>query len=537
MYEKWIAALVLFRFCLYGMDPYCANVCLLFGLSNLMRPGMQLSKFSVPGDQNWNRRKPIRIKDEYVSQLIGEDWHMGEGDCDIWFPHCMRSLATSFLIFLGRWYKPNKPERNKCTKSQYQGMLKKTIFQLGDYGVRVDLAQGAFSEDAALRFCTMGFGAAFLERKEDGFVVDMSSMESLEVRPGYSRFGGRMQLTHELNAVKSLDLWGERYHPDDEEWPGALYIFFGSVASMLIAAQHTVYCHYLDGGFTATVVREMDPQHPWCRVLAPFTVCVINADWGARLLIVGAGGMIDRFTGLAAHEKGNLMKAALRDWRMERFTDEIRRRGFDDHTLTPTKFAYGYWGRKLFLCYEQFAIDYVNMYWSDDALVQSDSCLQSFFQNYRELFPSICGHAPPSCVKSRKELVTFLSRFIWMVTAVHEHSGELADLLLQFDQFHLHAADGDLRDFQSLYPSDDSRLAVLFARGLTTCPGPMLYQSDVSNFTRFLRSDCDPAIAARLMESLRLLHEELASYNESCESSMWQFKTFDPFELKASVTA
>ena len=142
MHEKWVAALVLFRFCWYGMDPYCANVCLFFGLTNLMKPGQQLSDFSVPGDRNWNRRKPIRIKDEYMSQLIGEDWHMSEGDCDIWFPYCLRSLAASILIFLGRWYKPNKSGQNKCTKPQYQGMLKKTILQLGDYGVRVNLAEG-----------------------------------------------------------------------------------------------------------------------------------------------------------------------------------------------------------------------------------------------------------------------------------------------------------------------------------------------------------------------------------------------------------
>jgi hypothetical protein len=377
-------------------------------------------------------------------------------------------------------------------------------------------------------------GAALLERRGNGFVVDVSSLQVLPMRPGFARFGGLMCLSSGLDAVEGLTLWGNTYLPGDDAWEGAFYIFRVTVGTRLIAFPHTAYCHFLDAGFTATVSREMPSDHPWCRVLAPFTVATLNVNFGAKNMIIAPGGMVSRFTGATQWTVEEIFRIAVKEWRLEKFTDELKRKGVDN--LTQEEYGYGHWGKQLFSIFETFAEEYINHYWRDDAMVAADSGLQYFFEQYSGLFPKICLRPPPSSVSTKAELVTFLSHLIWVVTAVHEHTGNIADHLHQFDEYHTHAKDGDLKDLTSLLPCTSSRLAVLFSRALTSRPGAKLYQSDVTVFSRFFREDCDPGISERFMSALSKLHDDLQEHNQASHYTDSKLYVFDPYELEVAVT-
>merc|ERR1712190_695012 len=95
-----------------------------------------------------------------------------------------------------------------------------------------------------------------------------------------------------------LILRGDEYEPGDKDWEAAMYVFRTSCMIQGIFFPHTVHCHFLDGGFAATVSRQMDADHPFRRFLAPFTIGTINVNFGALEVIAARHGILWRESAL-----------------------------------------------------------------------------------------------------------------------------------------------------------------------------------------------------------------------------------------------
>ncbi|CAE7580068.1 Alox15b [Symbiodinium sp. CCMP2592] len=533
-YDRWVGAKILLRMCWLGMEPWTANIALLFGMGNLHQT-LRLQECSVPSKRLQGSHQ--RVRNSFMSDVLGSDFIMGEGDYDYWMPSWILWLGAQVLSRMALLYYPNTLEPEKlvrCDRVEFDEICETTIERFGaQFGARVDLSAERHSELGAIRLCVEGLGASALERRGSSYVVDYSSIEAMPVREGYMRMGGCMRLSSSLDHVEGLDLFGKTYLPTDPEWAGALHIFRCTCGAALIFYPHTISCHYLRGGFTATVVREMDPDHPWRRVLTPFTVMTLHVNWGAKSIISGPGAIFDRLGPFTQWSTQELFRSACRQFRVESLASNLQRRGVSD--LGKEEYPYGYWGLKLYSIFETFAREYIDHYWPTDASVTADAGLRWFFDQYSRLLPEICEHAPSGRVSAREELVTFLASHIWEVTAVHEHTGHVGDLLRQYDMFHTHVVEGSLENVESLLPSLPSRLSLLFARALTSRPGAKLYQADPRELSRFFLDSCDPAISDRFMASLQKLHEEIAVFDAEQPDSL-VFKSFDPYVLEISVT-
>lgn len=227
-----------------------------------------------------------------------------------------------------------------------------------------------------------------------------------------------------------------------------------------------------------------------------------------------------------------IMREHVKDWRMERFPDELKRKGLD--TLTKEQYPYGYFGVRLFTVFERFIQSYVDCYWKTDQDVQKDAHVQKFFADYHGLFPSIAETPPPKVATTKDEIVTYLTHLMWSVTAQHEQTGWVADYLVH-DFAHVSTAgDNQLEDFANLRPSKTSQLGIVFVGALTSRPGATLLQQDWRQLHRFFLPSFDEFHTKAFMTDLMELKVELCRFNMSRKS--WLFWTFDPEQLEVSVT-
>ena len=225
-YEAWVGARILLRMSWLGMEPWAANIALMFGLGNLFC-GTLLQQCSVPSSKTQGSHQ--RIRNAFMSEVLGSDFIMGEGDYDQWMPAWFRWLGDQVLGRMAVFYYPNTLEPSKlirCSRSQFDTICETTIERFGtQYGARVDLSAARHSEVGAIRFCTQGLGAYALARRGNSYVVDYSSIEAMPVRQGYMRMGGCMRLSSSLDRVEGLDLHGKTYLPTDDDWAGALHLY------------------------------------------------------------------------------------------------------------------------------------------------------------------------------------------------------------------------------------------------------------------------------------------------------------------------
>jgi len=358
------------------------------------------------------------------------------------------------------------------------------------------------------------------------------------MRPGYRTYGGAMYLTDDLKHVTKIVLQGTAYTPSDPEFAGALYVFRSGGVYEAVGGPHTVHAHYLDAALVTTCIREMDADHPFRRLLSPFTIASLAVTFGANLSIANDGAILERFGGFQPEGVKMMVREWTKRWRMESFADQLKRKGTAG--LSAEAYPYGHFAEKLSYIFDKLADDYMDEYWPTDKDVAADAGLQAFFKSYHDLFPKkTCPNPPPPTCATRATLRSMTSRFMFAVTAQHEQTGNTADSLLAYDAgFVSVPAHGSLKDLASLQPSKQQRVAVQYIQGLTSKHAPSLYQADPKDFQRFLLPDCDPSILKRYMARLWRLHTEVSGFKvaHGIELRPMSAPALDPIDLKIAVT-
>jgi hypothetical protein len=370
------------------------------------------------------------------------------------------------------------------------------------------------SEAGAIHWVTSGYGALFLEKDSDGpgYVSNLKFMEDRPMREGYHTYGGAMYLTADLKHVTKIVLQGVAYKPTDPEWAGALYVFRSGGVYEAVGGPHTMHSHYLDAALVTTCVREMDPDHPLRRLLSPFTIASLAVTFGATISIAADGAILERFGGFKPEGVEMMCREWTKRWRMESFGDQLKRKGTAG--LSAEAYPYGHFAEQLSHVFDALADEYMDEYWPTDKAVAGDAGIQSFFKSYNGIFPKkACPNPPPPECLSRATLRSFVSHFLFSVTAQHEQTGNTADSLLAYDAgFVSVPAHGNLSDLASLQPSKAQRVAVQYIQCLTSKHAPSLYQADPKDFQRFFLEDCDPNILKRYMARLWRLHQGLNDF-------------------------
>jgi hypothetical protein len=488
-----------------------------------------------------NLPKMKRRKSEYLSELFGVAWWMGDSEYDQ--PGCENGVYNAVVWFLhnvvNKWmlHRPKTFWGNRdptVGKKQFLGMLKHVLGRGGGGAKsRVDILDPNTPEGLR-RFCTQGFASNFLTGYGDnGYAVDMRWMEDLRVRPGYHSYGGCVVLSKDLSRVEYVEFKGKSYYAGDREFLGVAYVFKNSVVLYQIGGVHGILVHMMVSNWVTLTSRcVLSPDHALRRLLAPFQIWTSYVDVDCDAIITAPGGIVDRGGAQICGDAKLLYRRCCETHRYETFPQELKRKGLYDFCVVEgdesvNVFPYGTEGLELWCCFEDFVRSYVDIYYGSNADVAEDAELAEFFLALRKYWVAPTALPVPSEVCTKQDLIDFATWFIWNVTAIHEHTGYVGDYFHEFDSCWSMLADGDLGDLSSLIPSVEDTLQVTFVHVLTTRPGLPLVQ----DFSSFFLDDAKHTVES-LLSSLDDLHYRMEERNKKRTE---QFKTFDPYSLEISV--
>ncbi|KAJ3695564.1 hypothetical protein LUZ60_000941 [Juncus effusus] len=193
---------------------------------------------------------------------------------------------------------------------------------------------------------------------------------------------------------------------------------------------HFLRTHAAVEPFIISAHRQMSEMHPIFKMLKPHMRYTLHVNAFARQILINAGGIIE--SGFTASKYGlEISSAYYRDsWRFDQegLPADLIRRGMavEDPTqphglrLLIKDYPYATDGLLLWSAFEDWVQNYVYYYYPTDTHVQSDSELQSWYNEAVQVGHADVSNAPwwPR-LATPSDLVSILTTLIWLSSAQH----------------------------------------------------------------------------------------------------------------------
>merc|ERR550532_182565 len=118
----------------------------------------------------------------------------------------------------------------------------------------------------------MGAHRLELVPEDDSLVmVDLNFLQVLDVREGFSKFGGAAYFDAKSRKIAYIEYNREVIRPGDELWKWAMFAWRSSVFLGTTAVDHLLGLHFLIAEQQTVASREqLPPDHPFRRFIKPF---------------------------------------------------------------------------------------------------------------------------------------------------------------------------------------------------------------------------------------------------------------------------
>jgi len=363
------------------------------------------------------------------------------------------------------------------------------------------------------------------------FVVDLSKMAALEVRPKFAKFGATAYFNKERRLVKME--WAARDNleilPGNPNWEHVKWVFRCSLLLSVTATEHLMMNHLIFSNIASTASREYLPKdHPIRRLLKPFNHRTPSINVGASQLLTQENGLLHRATSLTFKGLRAAFVSGLNEIRFTPHPMNTSIAVFDYCVKNNIPFAYAEDGLGFYKVVRDFVTQYVDVYFSSDEAVKEDeSCKKMFGENgLRGYFKGSSG-LPLWDNMNKASLVDILAFYIFEVTGMHLVVGNVAEYLISPD-----IASPRIREGVEVADVEASQLGLLIAV-LTGLKAPML----MNDFTHLLRQDeklpQTTAIFNEFQANLTKYGIEIDTRNQKRE---WPFYGFHPKRMLSSVS-
>ena len=511
-------SLALFKMMFKGADLYTSLIWYLRGFYSISDPYVPAKYFKVED------RKAVATKEASID-LDGLELQYGVNDFDA--PD--RPMNSTFRLLY--WMMRNAPEMQSShmpmpSIDKYKAMLSE-VFKSTFVAYR-PLDTDPDDPATVCAYFTSDFGAPWLERKGDRYVVDLSHWESAELKCGgtiYENYGGYLEFDESHQDV-SITVQGIRYTPSDTGWGRARYILMSTALISVVLEQHTLQIHYLNSALFSLKARtHLTVNHPIYRFLRPFTLRSVMINEHAVHSILTESGLLFHGTALSWPAMVDLYKHAAKEYRHVPVPEVLRVKGLlDENSEQPSSpVVFAEESLKLYSIIERFVTGYIDLYYSDDMSVQSDRTLSEFYQEIRKGQPDTSG-IPEQL--SKKSLVDLLAVYIWNVTFWHDYTSQTGNSLSDYRLGAVLIKKEEV--FGSYYPNIQEFLVTLLAHQLTTVEGNKV----VDNFHHFWLNDAALDIALKFQQELWDYKDGLSKRNVDREII---FNAYDPTEIESSV--
>jgi len=112
------------------------------------------------------------------------------------------------------------------------------------------------------------------------FVVSLNALATMEVRPGFGRYGGDMYFSEAGMPVLVVTPDGAEVSHASKDWQYWKFVWRSSLVSIVTLQDHLHMAHYKVANVLATSSRrELQPDHPARRVLTVFTWGSIGVNY------------------------------------------------------------------------------------------------------------------------------------------------------------------------------------------------------------------------------------------------------------------
>jgi Lipoxygenase len=390
----------------------------------------------------------------------------------------------------------------------------------------IDVSWSDPTSDRAIELLALqGLGSHRLESIDgDGrgaaFVVDLTWMHGLPVRPGLDRYGACAYFSAEGNLLRIYTSHDDRDHsPGDPAWDDAKWRWRTSLLTSVTIADHLGATHYLVSNLMTTATREQLPDdHPLRRLLKPFEFRANDVNLDAAMALSPEGGLAHRTFGFTYAGLTRCLLRGIETTSFVTFPQMIERKRV---AALGDKFPYATDGLALFAVMHAYAKEYVEIFYPGEEVVH-DPPVRAWWQALTDLAPSI-ALGP---LTATGQLIDLLAQFMFTVTGMHSQVGNVVGYLVDPSFMGSKIRAG-------VQGSDvQSTVQLLNLAALTGLQAPSL----LGNFTHLLldrEKDRTLAASARFHDALVALSGEIGKRNQRREQP---FETFNPTLLESSVS-
>ncbi|XP_027932988.1 lipoxygenase 4, chloroplastic-like [Vigna unguiculata] len=192
---------------------------------------------------------------------------------------------------------------------------------------------------------------------------------------------------------------------------------------------HWLRTHACMEPFIIATHRQLSVMHPIFKLLKPHLKHTLQINALAREALINEGGIIESIFSPGKHST-EIISAAYRDWRfdMEALPADLIRRGVAEADPTQPHglrlliedYPYANDGLLMWFALENLVRTYVNYYYRDGNMVESDNELQAWYSEVINV--GHVDHANASwwwTLSTPSDLTSILTTFIWVVSVQH----------------------------------------------------------------------------------------------------------------------
>eukprot|EP00252_Welwitschia_mirabilis_P003000 TRINITY_DN1301_c0_g1_i2.p1 TRINITY_DN1301_c0_g1~~TRINITY_DN1301_c0_g1_i2.p1 ORF type:complete len:518 (-),score=11.59 TRINITY_DN1301_c0_g1_i2:187-1740(-) len=223
--------------------------------------------------------------------------------------------------------------------------------------------------------------------------------------------------------------------PDDLGVKSLLWLLAKAYVAVNDSGQHQLISHWLltHAAIEPVVIatnRQLSVMHPVHKLLYPHFRDNMNINAFSRLILINAGGILEKtvFPGKYSMEMSSFIYREF--WRFDHqaLPEDLLQRGMAERDETRANglklvledYPYAVDGLEVWAAIHSWVKTYVSLYYTDDEAVKSDTEIQSWWTEIREV-----GHGDKKdaewwySMDSTANLVKALETIIWVASALH----------------------------------------------------------------------------------------------------------------------
>ena len=184
-------------------------------------------------------------------------------------------------------------------------------------------------------------------------------------------------------------------------------------------------CHAVMEAYGVATMRNLPDAHPINKLLLPHFRYTMSINTAARKMLINPGGILDQIFGIGGEGKVEFLQRMCKEYSVDwtNIKRNVVERGVDNADQLP-----GYYyrddGLKIFAALENFVTDVVDLFYSSDEDVKSDTELQAWAEDiHTNAFPAYyggsAGHGFPKEIVSKDMLIERCTVIIFTGSAQH----------------------------------------------------------------------------------------------------------------------